>query len=72
MTLSLLSLTFYNQTQDLMSKFGGDESEPDCQEITPTASTTSSSKRASPTNEDDDMNVPIKKLLKRNIKIEKI
>lgn len=58
--------------QDLMTKFGGVDSEPDCQEIPPSHSASSSSKRASPTNDDDDMNVPIKKLIRRTVKIEKI
>ena len=55
-----------------MNKFGGADSEPDCQEIPPSASASSSSKRASPTNDDSNMNVPIKKLLRRTVKIEKI
>lgn len=55
-----------------MNKFGGAESEPDCVDITPSPAATSSSKRASPTNDADDMNVPIKKLLRKSIKIEKI
>jgi hypothetical protein len=55
-----------------MTKFGGVDSEPDCQEIPPSHSASSSSKRASPTNDDDDMNVPIKKLIRRTVKIEKI
>ena len=58
--------------QDLMTNFGGADSEPDCQEIPPSASASSSSKRASPNNDEDDMNVPIKKLLRRTVKIEKI
>jgi hypothetical protein len=53
-----------------MPKFGGAVSESDCQEITPTDSATASSKRASPNNEEDDMNVPLK-MIKRRIKIEK-
>jgi hypothetical protein len=54
----------------LLPKFGGAESETDCQDITPTISATASSKRGSPNNEEDDMNVPLK-MIKRRIKIEK-
>jgi len=56
--------------QDLMPKFGGTELETDCQEISPTMSITTSSKRASPSNDEDDMDVPLK-IMKRRIKIEK-
>jgi len=51
-----------------MPKFGGAVAEPICQEITPSVSATSSSKRASPNNDVEDMDVPLK-MLKRRIKI---
>jgi len=53
-----------------LPKFGGADSESDCQEITPIVSGTASGKRGSPTNEEVDMNVPLMKI-KRRIKIEK-
>jgi len=55
--------------QDLLPKFAVADCEPDVVEITHISSS-ASSKRESPTNLEDDMNIPLK-MLRKTIKIEK-
>jgi hypothetical protein len=56
--------------QDLLTQFSGEENEPDVIVVS-TKSASSSAKRVSPTKDDDDMNVPLK-MLRKNIKVEKM
>jgi hypothetical protein len=53
-----------------LTQFSGEENEPDVIVVS-TKSASSSAKRVSPTKDDDDMNVPLK-MLRKNIKVEKM
>jgi len=55
--------------QDLLPKFAVEECNSDVVEISHTCSS-SSSKRVSPTQDEDDMNIPLE-MLKKTVKIEK-
>jgi hypothetical protein len=69
MESGILKLIILKSLQDLLPKFAVADCEPDVVEISHKGSA-ASSKRGSPTTDDDEMNMPLK-MLRKTVKIEK-